>query len=395
MRALVCLGASILASCGFPYDGSDLHGRRSTNGAVAECSGIHPHVLSFRPAADVVVANGNGALAAADFNRDNRLDLAIASQDDNQLYVLLGNGDGSFAAPAGYATQAAPRSLTVGDFDGDGHLDVAVANRDSNSFSLFYNQGDGTFATRMDYQSGGAPAKIIAGDVNLDGKPDLVLASSADNHLSVFLNLDHQRNPFTAALTTLTFANQFPVGMALSDVNTDGMPDLVACSALGGGFSLFVNDNGTFATAIQVPDRAADPGCNALDAGDLNGDGVPDVMVEYLQGMSMSLFLNGGNGSFASAPVSYDAGHRPADLTICDFNGDGRQDVATLNADDSNLGILLGNAHGTLDSPLDTALPQRNAAASHLLPGDFNGDGLPDIAVWNSDGRIQVLLNQH
>ena len=85
------------------------------------------------------------AVTVGDFNGDGRLDLATANTFFSDVSVLLGQGDGTFAAGQRFAADAFPQAVTVGDFNGDGRLDLATANAGSDDVSVLLGQGDGTF----------------------------------------------------------------------------------------------------------------------------------------------------------------------------------------------------------------------------------------------------------
>ena len=116
-------------------------------------------------------------VAAGDFNGDGKLDLAVANLNGATVSILLGQGDGTFAAQTTYPTGSNPQSIAIGDFNGDGRLDLAVANVSSSTVSILLGQGDGTFATQTTYPTGSGPISIAIGDFNGDGKLDLAVAN--------------------------------------------------------------------------------------------------------------------------------------------------------------------------------------------------------------------------
>ena len=384
------LALVLLTACSFPFDGSDLHGK-PTPPVSGVCRATRMHILSFKPSSATTVSTGNGALAAGRFHGAH-LDVAVIGSDDNLLYIVPGNGDGTLGGAASYPTQKNPSALTIEDFDGDGHLDVAVVNHDSNSLSVFFNAGDGTFPMRTDIQTRSAPARVIAGDVNGDGAPDLLVASGTDNLIALHLNQRSGRAAFAAPTSTLPFPSGGTIGLALGDLNGDAALDVAACSFGGGGFSFFLNSAGSFPSRSDVPDPQDNIRSNNLVVGDLTGDGVADVLVENAQGATLSLFVNSGKGSFPRPPTFYTSGAGLSDLAICDFNGDGKQDIATVGTDSYSFEVLLGNAGGTLDPPLSTKVIGDKPVA--FVTGDFDGDDQPDLAVWNTAGELRVMLNQ-
>src|SRR5207249_4190368 len=102
--------------------------------------------------------------------------------------VLLGNGDGFFAAPAYYGTGAFPRSVAIGDLNGDDKPDVVVANQYSNTVSVLLGNGDGSLGRKTNYGTGDGPSSVAIGDLNGDGKPDLAVANFRSGTVSVLRN---------------------------------------------------------------------------------------------------------------------------------------------------------------------------------------------------------------
>jgi len=167
-------------------------------------------------------------------------------------------------------------------------------------------------------------------------------------------------------------------------------------------------DNPIFA---GVPTSPAGYEVQAIAIGDVNGDGIPDVVVaNYCQSTSncsnggVSVLIGNGDGSY-QAPVSYSSGGIDAwSVALGDFNGDGKLDIAVANyyADStgtsSNVSVLLNNGDGTFAAPVSAAI------AGIYLPavavGDFNGDGKLDLAVSTecqtnsncSNSVVSVLL---
>ncbi len=131
------------------------------------------------------------AMAVADFNRDRKMDLAIAYLEGTGISVMLGNGDGTFQKAVDYPT-AFPDGVAVGDFNGDQVPDLVAANLSSPSgVSVFLGNGDGTFQPGVMYPSGveyGEDAYVALGDFNRDDKMDIVTADYRYNDVVVLLN---------------------------------------------------------------------------------------------------------------------------------------------------------------------------------------------------------------
>jgi hypothetical protein len=126
-------------------------------------------------------------VVVGNFTNDGMTDLAVANSDDNDVSVLLGNGDGTFQTAGTVAAGRSPAYLAVADFNGDGAVDVAVQG--SGGVRVLLGNGDGTLQiTSVSYVAGSAPVALVAADLNGDSLPDLAVANSGSNNVSILLN---------------------------------------------------------------------------------------------------------------------------------------------------------------------------------------------------------------
>ena len=118
---------------------------------------------------------------------DQKLDIVAANTYDDNISVLLGNGDGTFQPQQRIALgDVNPRAVKVIDVDGGGKPDILTAN-DMGSVSLLLGNGDGTFLASQMFATGGLTRSLAVIDLNGDGKPDVVTADNLRNQLSVLL----------------------------------------------------------------------------------------------------------------------------------------------------------------------------------------------------------------
>jgi hypothetical protein len=295
---------------------------------------------SFRAARGYRVGEGADSVALGDLNGDERLDLAIASVQGSDVWVLINRGDGRFGAGARYPTRE-PYDIAIADLNGDGKPELATANTQlyANSVSVFVNKGDGSFQPRVDYRTGRQPVSVVIGDLNGDGKPDLATASLTDT-VSVLAN----RGDGTFPPRVEYRAGSGPRAIAIGDANGDHKPDLVTANystsltaAFPDGVSVLVNrGDASFLPKRDYRAKGA-AGFSAVAVADLNGDGRQDVAIgddvesPVYHRFPVTVLLNGGDGTFRrrmdyrTGPTANGGGVRS--VAIGDLNHDRRVDL--------------------------------------------------------------------
>jgi hypothetical protein len=258
--------------------------------------------------------------------------------------LFFGKGDGTFQQLSNLGLIDRAVSVAVGDFDRDGIQDLAVVregSQNSGRVSIFTGNGIGQFRILPELVLGqvdrSSSNSIAIGDFNGDDIQDLAVSVRFSNSVSVF-----RGNGDGSFQQTRDFAlAREPTSVAVGDFNSDGIQDL----------------------ALSIASR------NALDR-------VPVA----------SILMGNGDGTFQ--PVQeFGPENRAEVIVVSDFNGDGKQDLATRSGLSNDVTVLLGSGDGAFQAAGDFG-----PGGGFLTIGDFDKDGARDLAV-SAAGSVSILLN--
>jgi hypothetical protein len=353
----------------------------------------------------IKVGKSPGSVEIADFNKDKFPDLAVTSETDSSVTILLGRGKGNFTAAdnSPFFAGSIPNDMTIGDFNKDGHPDLAFANHERKHLTVLFGNGTGNFteALHSPFPTEGIPHVhgIATGDFNKDGWLDLATDSWGNDHVEVLfgdsVTLFKPRSLF------------FKVGkrpyqrLRAADLNSDGRTDIVTTNTEGNNATvLLANGNGGFDEAQGSPFACGDAPFG-IAIGDVNGDGNPDLaiinspgsMAEGKGKSGLTVLLGDGTGKFTMMKGSpFEAGRIPSRLTIGDVNGDGVNDIVTSDNDSNKVYLFLMNRNGSVLSS------QTITVGNHpkgVAIADLNGDRKGDVVVCNvADNDITIILSK-
>jgi hypothetical protein len=349
------------------------------------------------------------SIAVADFNGDGKLDLAVPVYSIfapfSDVNILLGNGDGTFTAgPTFPLFGQNVNNAVVADFNGDGKPDLAISLPDANQIQIALD-GDSTF-NALPPISVDSVYILVTGDFNHDGKADLATVNFGPGTLTILLGNGDGTFTLAPTITTPTTGPAGvavgPVWMAVADFNKDGIPDLAALNgprfgqgAPGSVTILLGNGDGTFTAKGESIAAGNKP--LSVTVGDLNGDGIPDLVLPDMNSGApelgnVTVLLGNGDGTFTPTATTLQVGAVPYSAAIADLDGDGKDDLVVASAGSDDVSVFVGKGDGAFAAPMT---PATGTTPNFVVVGDFNGDGIPDLATANNvSNTVTVLLTE-
>lgn len=348
-------------------------------------------------------------IAVGDFTADGIVDLAFSDPARRVVDIRPGSGNGTFAPTTSHAVGYGAEGLVAVDVDANRHLDLIVVNRHESTLSVLLADGHGDFLPQRRYGTGhtvSIPGDVVTGDIDGDTDVDLVIANDVGHSIGILLN----GGDGTFSAPSIIAMGEQVFSVAIADFNGDRRLDIAAALYDNRVECLFGDGFGGFpwSTSIDIGTVPTD-----IATGDLNSDGIADVVVATRTGLMTAL---GSVTGTLRTTNGIGTQHPATSVLIADVTGDGVMDVVhtevatspawspyypigpiAMPIQPSSLVINEGRGDGTFASGkrYDT-VPGATAVAGADLDGDRSTDivvsGTGSPSMW-STGQPSVSIH--
>ena len=402
--------------------------------------------VNFLPKVDFGVGTAPNIAAIGDLDGDGKPELVSVNTTANTISIyhnVAATGvisGSSFVLYNTFTTASGPQNVKIADMDGDGKPEILVTCKTSSQVSIFHNTNtvSGTMSingTRLDYSTisssiiGSGPVVLAIADIDGDGKPDIITQDEAGSSLSYANVVSVLRNryatigtlvtgatpSFATAVTAFTGGGTLSSGsVSTADFDGDGKKDIIVTDQASGSVSILPNNSYSgsivLGPAISLVTGAATTTLSTgatsteVSAGDIDGDGFPDIVVTNYGSDNFSIFLNTNTsstpGSFTFGTrmdVSTGAGSQPVGLALADVTGDGLLDIVVGKfATGANTVSVFRNKSTPGAVTLATAVSYTTGATTTgVVVGDLDGDTYPDIVTANQGANTMSVIKNY
>jgi hypothetical protein len=326
------------------------------------------------------------SLSAADLDKDGDLDLVGSDDSAWLLRVLTNDGRARFTQTAVLGLEGGVQTVHLADVDGDSLPDALSTQDRPGLLTVWRTAGAGTFSLRVDLPTRPSPQAAGAADLNGDGHPELVVANASGASLEVLDVRGFSGAPISRK--ELQLGSCYPIYMTVANLDRDTDTD-VALSC-GGGLVILLNDGqGNLAVTRRYPLPGDSHGVAVTD---FDEDGTPDIVLDH-SAHGPVRFKGAGDGSFVQGAALASRAGSGAGMAVVDMNRDGHVDViARTGANpEPNVALFPGDGQGGFFGPearlLNSGLSSQSAPVTQqrVHTVDVDGDGVMDVLRFRGE----------
>ncbi|CAF4606681.1 unnamed protein product [Rotaria socialis] len=328
-------------------------------------------------------------------NNDMHLDIitAICSSDD--IAVLLGQGDGTFATVQKYflGDLSCPNGISLVDLNNDSYMDVIVSTLNGGFVGILFGYGDGTFSDVTLYLTGSTSShySIAVADFNHDHHYDFVVNNIANDEVIIFYGYGNG-NFHRAKTYSIGFGSR-PYAVTTVKLKNKNTTNIIVTLWGTGNLAVLTEYDAVYFANRKKYSTGSAPQPYSITIGNFRDNNHVDIAVVNSGHDTLDVLFNSGNSSFETQlTLSIGADHYPLYVTTGDINKDDHLDIVTINSKNNSISVILGHGNGSFETPKMYSTEDGSYPLAVAI-NDINGDNRSDLVIANTNrDNIGILF---